>query len=109
MNAVQNGGSPAQTQSLREPPTPNSAAGRQALRALLNERNILDALEALHAEMGDVFRIPLPGFNPVFLVGPEANRFVTVTGRHDLRWRPEGDPVAELLRRGLLVLSLIHI
>jgi len=53
--------------------------------------------------MGDVFRIPLPGFNPLFLVGPEANRFVTVTGRDDLRWRPEGDPVTRLLRDGLLV------
>jgi len=85
------------------PPVPDSTAGRSALKALLRERNILSALEALHLEMGDVFRIPLPGFNPVVLVGPEANRFVTVTGRDDLRWRPEGDPVANLLRQGVLV------
>ena len=85
------------------PPVPDSTAGRSALKALLRERNILAALEALHLEMGDIFRIPLPGFNPIMLVGPEANRFVTVTGRDDLRWRPEGDPVANLLRQGVLV------
>jgi cytochrome P450 len=88
---------------LAAPPVPDSQAGRKALGALLGGGNILSALEAIHAEMGDVFRIPLPGFNPLFLVGPEANRFVTVTGREDLRWRPEGDPVTRLLRDGLLV------
>lgn len=64
---------------------------------------MLAALEVIHAEMGDVFRLPLPGFSPVVLVGPEANRFVTVTGRDDLRWRFEGDPVTRLLKQGLLV------
>jgi cytochrome P450 len=88
---------------LLAPPVPDSKAGRKALGALLQGGNILAALEALHAEMGNVFRIPLPGFNPLFLVGPEANHFVTVSGRDDLRWRPEGDPVARLLRDGLLV------
>jgi cytochrome P450 len=57
----------------------------------------------MHAAMGDVFRIPLPGFSPVVLVGPEANHFITVSGRDDLRWRSEGDPVTGLLRQGLLV------
>jgi cytochrome P450 len=89
--------------TLLAPPVPDSRAGRKALDALLRGGNILAALEALHAEMGDVFRIPLPGFNPLFLVGPEANHFVTVSGREDLRWRPEGDPVTRLLRDGLLV------
>jgi cytochrome P450 len=89
--------------NLVQPPVPNSAAGRAALKALIQERNILAALQALHREMGDVFRIPLPGFNPVVLVGPEANHFVAVEGRGDLRWRTEGDPVTKLLRRGLLV------
>jgi cytochrome P450 len=89
--------------SLMLPPIPDSKAGRKALGALLQGGNILAALEALHAEMGEVFRIPLPGFNPLFLVGPEANHFVAVSGRDDLRWRPEGDPVARLLRDGLLV------
>jgi cytochrome P450 len=89
--------------SLFAPPVPHSQAGRKALVALLQGNGILAALEALHAAMGDVFRIPLPGFNPLFLVGPQANHFVTVSGRGDLRWRPEGDPVTRLLRDGLLV------
>jgi cytochrome P450 len=89
--------------SYMAPPVPDSKAGRKALGAFLQGGNILAALEALHAEMGNVFRIPLPGFNPLFLVGPEANHFVTVSGRDDLRWRPEGDPVTRLLRDGLLV------
>jgi cytochrome P450 len=89
--------------SLYAPPVPDSQAGRKALSALLQGGGILAALEALHAAMGDVFRIPLPGFNPLFLVGPEANHFVTVSGREGLRWRPEGDPVTRLLRDGLLV------
>ena len=58
---------------LSIPPVPGSIAGRSALKALLRQRNILAALEALHLEMGDVFRIPLPGFNPIVLVGPEAS------------------------------------
>jgi cytochrome P450 len=89
--------------NLIEPPVPDSAAGRAALKALIQERNILAALQALHREMGDVFRIPLPGFSPTVLVGPEANHFVAVTAREDLRWRPEGDPVSQVLRQGLLV------
>ncbi|MEJ2710157.1 MAG: cytochrome P450 [Anaerolineales bacterium] len=89
--------------NLIQPPVPDSAAGRAALKALLQERNILAALQALHREMGDIFRIPLPGFSPIVLVGPEANHFVAVTAREDLRWRPEGDPVTQVLRQGLLV------
>lgn len=100
MNNPENALSP---HGLAEPPVPGPEAGRQALRALLEQRNVLAALEVIYNQMGEVFRIPLPGFSPVFLVGPEANRFVTVTGRDDLRWRSEGDPVTGLLRQGLLV------
>jgi cytochrome P450 len=88
---------------LSDPPVPKGEAGLQALQALVRQRNILAALESLHKELGDVFRLSLPGFNPVVLVGPEANRFVLITARGDLRWRPEGDPVTELLRHGVLV------
>ena len=84
-------------------PQIDGPAGLRVFAALLRRRSVLGALEQLHAELGDVFRIPLPVFNPFVLVGPEANRFVAVTGRHDLRWRPEGDPVAKLLRQGVLV------
>lgn len=85
------------------PPSPDDRAGRRALKAILNEQSPLAALEALHHELGDVFRIPLPGFNPVVLAGPQAARFVLVDRREGLRWRTAGDPVTRLLRHGLLV------
>jgi len=88
---------------FREVPTPTAEAGRRALRALLQQRNILAALRVFHEELGDVFGLSLGAFKPVFMVGPEACRYVLVTGRHDLLWRPEGDPVTQLLRHGLLV------
>jgi len=87
----------------QEPPVPTGKAGVRALKALVRHRNILAALEALHKEMGNVFRITLPNFNPVVLVGPEANKFLLVTNRNDFRWRLEKDPVTNLLRHGLLV------
>jgi len=89
--------------SLLPPPTPNGKAGLRALQALIPNMNILASLEALHQELGDVFRLTLPGFNPVILVGPEANRFVLITHQNDVRWRLEQDPVTKLLRHGLLV------
>jgi cytochrome P450 len=88
---------------LEQPPPPDRQAGVRALQILLRERDILPVLQAMHESMGDVFRLPLPGFNPVVLVGPEANRFVHVTARDDLLWRMEGDPITRLLRHGLLV------
>jgi len=88
---------------IKNVPYPGPEAGKSALRSILKTRNILDVLESVHSEMGDVFRIPLPGFQPIFLIGPEANRFVTVTQRDDLRWRNEFDPVTKLLSNGILV------
>lgn len=79
--------------------------GLNALRAMLQGRSVLPALELFYQNMGEVFQIPLPGFNPVFLVGPEANRFVLTTDREKFLWRPEGDPVARLLHQGLLVID----
>jgi cytochrome P450 len=66
---------------------------------------MLAALEVFHRELGDVFRITMPGFNPIALIGPEANRFVLVTQRDELRWRAERDPITRLLREGLLVID----
>lgn len=86
-----------------EIPTPNQQAGMKALSALLQERHPLAAMQVFHAEMGDVFRINLPGFKPVVMVGPQAAHFVLVEGRHELRWRNENDPVVRLLRHGVLV------
>lgn len=88
---------------LLNPPEPQGLTGLHALRAMWQRRTILAALEVFHRELGDIFRITLPGFKPIMLAGPEANRFVLIISRVDLRWRTEGDPVTSLLRRGVLV------
>ncbi|MBV7329823.1 cytochrome P450 [Chloroflexi bacterium TSY] len=85
------------------PPQPTGKISRLAMQAWFQQGHILAALETFHRELGDVFRIPLPGFRPVVLVGPEANRFVFLTGREQLLWRAENDPVTKLLRHGVLV------
>jgi cytochrome P450 len=94
---------PLPLSSLRPVPRPDGLVGLKALRGLLRSKSVLGALEALHAEMGDVFRLTLPGFSPVMLVGPEASRFVLVAARRDLRWRMEREPITLLLRHGVLV------
>jgi cytochrome P450 len=52
--------------------------------------------------VGRFFQIPIPGFRPFVVFGPEANRKVLVTEREKLLWR-NTDPVTDLLRRGVLV------
>lgn len=86
-------------------PVPDSDSGLAALNAMRREGHILAALETFHARLGDVFQINLPGFKPVMLVGPEAARFVLVTGRDQFAWRNETDPVTNLLQRGVLVVD----
>ena len=93
----------AQGLQLSHPPTPDWASSWKALEALVRDRHLLAPLAALHADLGDAFQLPFPGFNPTVLAGPEAARFVLVDGRDDFRWRIEKDPVARLLRHGLLV------
>jgi cytochrome P450 len=88
---------------MAEIPLPDNRISLRALRAILRQKSVLPALEVFHSELGDVFGIPLPGFNPVMLVGPEANHFVLVEGYDDLRWRAEQDPITRLLRHGVLV------
>ena len=84
-------------------PTPTGLPGLHALRQMARERSVLGALTVFNRELGNIFRLTLPGFNAVMLVGPEAARFVLVSGRDDFRWRIEGDPVTLLLRHGVLV------
>lgn len=84
-------------------PTPNGPTALHALRGLARSRSMYGALQAFHRELGDVFQITLPRFKPVMLIGPEANRLVLVSARDAFRWRPNDDPVARLLRRGVLV------
>lgn len=87
----------------REIPAPSPVVGRRALSAMLREGSILAGLSVFHDALGDVFRFSFGAFRPVFMVGPEASRFVLVSARDNLHWRPERDPVTRLLRQGLLV------
>jgi cytochrome P450 len=76
--------------------------GRAALKALIQEGSPLGPLKVMAKHVGRLFQIPLPGFRPFVVFGPEANRKVLVTERNKLLWR-NTDPVTELLRRGVLV------
>jgi cytochrome P450 len=87
------------------PPVPDGQIGLQALRAMIEQKSPLAALTVFHQALGDVFQINLPGFKPIVLVGPEANRFVLVDHRDELLWRSEQDPITKLLRQGLLVID----
>jgi len=76
--------------------------GRAALRALFHEGSPLGPLKVMAKHVGNFFQIPLPGFRPFVVFGPEANRKVLVSERNKALWR-NTDPVTDLLRRGLLV------
>ncbi|GAB4461623.1 MAG: cytochrome P450 [Anaerolineales bacterium] len=78
--------------------------GRAALRALLKEGSPLGPLKIMAEHVGRFFQIPLPGFRPYVVFGPEANRKVLVTERGKLLWR-NTDPVTDLLRRGVLIVD----
>jgi len=52
--------------------------------------------------VGRFFQIPIPGFRPFVVFGPEANRKVLVTEREKVLWCTT-DPVTDLLRHGVLV------
>jgi len=76
--------------------------GLAVLRAFLRERSPLGPLQVMAKRIGRFFQIPLPGFRPYVVFGPEAARQVLVTERNKLLWRNH-DPVTDLLRRGVLV------
>ncbi len=76
--------------------------GLAVLRAFLRERSPLGPLQVMAERIGRFFQIPLPGFRPYVVFGPEAARQVLVTKRHKLLWRNQ-DPVTDLLRHGVLV------
>ena len=95
------------TTALSAPPTVakmGPRAGLSALKALGGGfGGILPILETVQREVGDVFQITLPGFRPVFVAHPDIMRQVLVDDRDAYLWRPADDPVARLLRHGLLV------
>src|SRR5512133_3006822 len=80
----------------------SSEIGIRALRALIQEGSPLGPLKVMAKYVGQFFQIPIPGFRPFVVFGPEANRKVLVTERNKLLWR-NSDPVTELLRRGVLI------
>src|SRR5690606_39826599 len=77
--------------AMPEIPTPDAPVSQRALLSLLRQRSVLPALEVFHAALGDVFAMPLPGFNPIMLAGPEANHFVLVEKRGELHWRARSE------------------
>ena len=80
----------------------SAETGRTALRAFIREGSPLGPLKVMAERVGRFFQIPIPGFRPFVVFGPEANRQVLVTERDKVFWR-NTDPVTDLLRRGVLV------
>jgi cytochrome P450 len=78
--------------------------GRAAMRSLVKEGSPLGPLKVMAKYMGRFFQIPLPGFRPYVVFGPEANRKVLVTERDKVLWR-NTDPVTDLLGRGVLIVD----
>jgi len=90
------------TKTPEMPNVSDSQVGLAALKTFLTERSPLGPLKVMAEEIGRFFQIPLPGFKPYVVFGPQANRKVLVTERHKVLWRNH-DPVTDLLRRGVLV------
>jgi len=78
------------------------ARGR-ALGILLRQRSLLEALEPLRAEMGDVFLLSGPGLQAAVIAGADPAREALVTLRHAFSSRLASDPIARWLRGGMLV------
>jgi cytochrome P450 len=87
---------------MTNPITPQ--LGLAALHAQFKERSFLGPLKVVAAKVGRFFQIPIPGFRPFVVFGPEAARKVLVTDRNKLLWRTT-DPATHLLGRGVLVVD----
>ncbi|MCO5198759.1 MAG: cytochrome P450 [Anaerolineae bacterium] len=86
-------------------PTAGSETGLDVLKDMLRARSFLAALRSMHTNVGALFKVTLPGFQPIVLVGPENNRKMLVSQRDQFDWRTESDAVTGLLRRGVLVVD----
>ena len=82
----------------------DAQTGLLSLKAFLLTRSPLGPLRVLSERVGRFFQIPMPGFHPFVVFGPEANRKVLVTERDKVLWR-NADPVTDLLKRGVLVVD----
>ena len=86
-------------------PPAGQTNGPDLLRTLIRERSPLAVLETIREGSGDHFQVQLPSFQAAFVTGPDAARQILVHDRDDFRWRNEHDPVARLLRTGVLVVD----
>src|SRR5512139_1268086 len=86
-------------------PAADGETGLQVLKGLAKTRSLLTALTIMQDKAGNAFQVNLPGFKPVVMAGPEANRQIMVTERQRLCWRSPTDPVTRLLRQGVLVVD----
>ena len=82
----------------------SAQTGRDALQSFLREGSPLGPLKVMANQIGRFFQIPIPGFRPFVVFGPEANRKILVTERNKMLWR-NTDPVTDLLQRGVLVVD----
>jgi cytochrome P450 len=76
--------------------------GLAVLKAFLAEKSPLGPLRVMAERVGRFFQVPLPGFKPYIVFGPDAARKVLITERDKFLWRNQ-DPVTDLLDRGVLV------
>jgi cytochrome P450 len=83
-------------------PGSDPQTGLAVLKAFLSERSPLGPLRVMAERVGRFFQVPLPGFSPYIVFGPEAARKVLVTERDKFLWRNH-DPVTDLLDRGVLI------
>lgn len=82
--------------------TTDPQIGVAALNAFIAEGSLLGPLRIMAERLGRFFQLPLPGFKPFIVFGPEAAREVLITGRNKFLWRNH-DPVTDLLQHGVLV------
>jgi len=78
--------------------------GREGLLAFFRTRSPLGPLKVMAKHVGRFFQIPIPGFRPYVVFGPQAARQVLVTEREKVLWRNH-DPVTDLLQHGVLVVD----
>jgi cytochrome P450 len=81
---------------------PDAETGLSALRSLLFDRSLIGPLRIMGERVGKFFQIPLPGFKPYVVFGPENVRKVLITESSKFRWR-NNDPVRDVLQKGVLV------
>lgn len=88
-------------------PRTDQLSPRDGLRALWTLRHgtagLYEALEVARAGLGPVFELGFGRFRPVVVASPGGLREALVERREAFSWRPEGDPVARLFRRSILV------